>query len=164
MSKFVPALAICALSFLPLASLAAGADSAKEFVTEAIQGDNSEIMLGQLAEQHGGSQGVRDFGKTLTADHGKAKDEMMKLATSMSITPPTGPKPEAKMKYDQLSKLNGAQFDREFVKGMVEDHQKDIAEFEKQAKAGNAASKVAENQLPTLRKHLDMAKSLQAKL
>jgi putative membrane protein len=86
---------------------------------------------------------------------------MVKFAASMNIPAPTDPKPEAKQEYDRLAKLSGAEFDKEFIKGMVEDHHKDIDAFEKQARAGNAASKIAADQLPTLKKHLEMAEKLQ---
>src|SRR5262245_24242779 len=97
-------------------AIAAPADSARDFVNDAIMGDNSEIMMGQLAEQHGGSQGVRAFGQTLAADHSKAKDEMMRVAKGINLTPPNNPKPEAQREHDRLAKLSGAEFDREFIK------------------------------------------------
>jgi putative membrane protein len=59
-----------------------------------------------------------------------------------------------------MSKLSGATFDREFVKHMVDDHKKDIKEYEKEAKADDAAGAYAKETLPTLRKHLDTAQSL----
>jgi putative membrane protein len=42
------------------------------------------------------------------------------------------------------------------------DHQKDVKEFEEEAKAGHAeTSSLAMTQLPTLRKHLAIAETLQ---
>jgi putative membrane protein len=162
MKKIVSTLVgVLALALAPQFASGAAPDSAKDFVADAIKGDNSEIMMGQLAEQHGGSQGVRAFGQTLVTDHGKAKADMVKLAASMNVTPSADPKPEAKKEYDRLAKLSGAEFDREFIKGMVEDHRKDVAAFEKEAKAGHAASKIAADQLPTLKKHLEMAENLE---
>ena len=44
---------------------------------------------------------------------------------------------------------------------MIDDHQKDILEFEEQVKAANGeTSKLAESQLSTLRKHLEIARAL----
>jgi putative membrane protein len=46
---------------------------------------------------------------------------------------------------------------------MVEDHQKDIAEFKKEAGSGHGpAQQLATQTLPTLEKHLQIAKSLKA--
>ena len=55
----------------------------------------------------------------------------------------------------------GEKFDHEFAKAMVEDHKNDIREFEKEAKKKNdPAADFANETLPTLRKHLEMAQSL----
>ena len=44
---------------------------------------------------------------------------------------------------------------------MIDDHRKDIAEFRDEAREGHGAvSDLARRQLPTLRKHLDMAIAL----
>src|SRR4051812_20225950 len=49
---------------------------AAQFLTEAMKGDNSEVTLGKLAQDKGTGQGVKDFGKMLADDHGKAKDQV----------------------------------------------------------------------------------------
>jgi putative membrane protein len=43
---------------------------------------------------------------------------------------------------------------------MVTDHQKDIAEYKKGSKMKDAAGQYASEQIDTLQKHLDTAKSL----
>jgi len=66
---------------------------------------------------------------------------------------------------NKLMNLSGDQFDRAYMKEMVADHQKDIAEFEKASK--NASDMdlraFAEKTLPTLREHLQMAQSISKK-
>jgi len=79
----------------------------------------------------------------------------------MGVTPPSEPNSKQKAVYERLSKLSGDNFDREFVKAMVEDHKKDIRDFEKEAqKKNDPAAEFANETLPTLRKHLEMAQSL----
>jgi putative membrane protein len=52
-------------------------------------------------------------------------------------------------------------FDKEFTRVMVEDHQKDIAEFKNEAANGHGpVQQLAAETLPTLEKHLQIAKSL----
>jgi putative membrane protein len=140
----------------------AASPAPKDFLTDAIQGDASEIKLGQLAQQNGGSAEVRDFGKTLVADHQKAAGEVKDTAKQLGVTVNEQPTAEAQSEHDKLTKLKGAAFDKEFVHYMVSDHQKDIADFkaEADAKAGPASS-LAEKQLPVLQKHLQMARSLE---
>ena len=44
--------------------------------------------------------------------------------------PPPDVSPEQKQTMEKLTKLQGAEFDRAYVKDMVEDHVKDVAAFE----------------------------------
>lgn len=134
----------------------------KNFLTDAIQGDASEVKLGELAEKNGGSAQMKDFGKTLVTDHTKAGDQVKATAKEVGVTVKDEPSSEAQRDYDKLAKLKGAAFDREFARMSVEDHQKDIGKFQKEADAKSGpVSTMAQQQLPTLKKHLQMAQSLQ---
>ena len=78
----------------------------------------------------------------------------------MGVNPPTGPNAKQKADYEKMSKMSGAGFDKMFAAHMVADHQKDIAEYKKEAKMKDAAGEYASAQIDTLQKHLDTAKSL----
>ncbi len=155
--------AVCAAALLILPSSAL-AQSGADFLTTAVQGDNSEIMLGKLAEQKGGTAAVRHFGTTLVTDHTKAKTQATTLASSMSVSLPANAQPQAQSEADKLSKMSGTDFDNEFLSYMVTDHQKDIDDFTKEANAHDGkASALAKKQLPTLKKHLRLAQALQSR-
>jgi putative membrane protein len=144
-----------------VSSTAADAKEPKAFIEGGIQGDTSEVMMGKLASKKGTSGGVKQFGETLVDDHSKAKNEKIAVAKKIGADVPEGPSKEAQTEYDRLSKMNGQAFDREFVMHMTMDHQKDIKEFEEEAKSGHAeTSELATAQLPTLRKHLGIAQKL----
>jgi len=70
--SFVGAVSLAALA----AAAPAFAASDKAFLNKAMQGDNSEIQIGKLAEQKGASQGARDFGHMLVMDHGMHKEKV----------------------------------------------------------------------------------------
>ena len=134
------------------------AKSPTEFITDAIQGDNSKIMLGQMAEQKGGSQQVKNFGKTLVDDHSIAKEEASTVAKALGVMPPDAPMTEAMDEQKKLSTMSGDGFDHEFATYMVTDHKKDIQEFQDQAKGDDGrTSALASKQLPVLQKHLNGA-------
>ncbi|HEY1505115.1 MAG TPA: DUF4142 domain-containing protein [Stellaceae bacterium] len=136
--------------------------SAKNFLTDAAQGDAAEIKMGTLAEKNGGSAEAKDFGKMLVTDHTKAGQQVKATAEQVGVTIAEQPNSEQQKNYDKLAKLKGAAFDKEFAQMMVEDHQNDIAKFQKEADAKDgSASDLAQQQLPTLKKHLQMAQSLQ---
>lgn len=145
------------------ASNAFAAKSPQDFIKDAIQGDNSEIMLGEFVQQKASNAQVRQFGQTLVTDHSKAKDEASAVAKTLGVTPPTDASAEAKEEQAKLSKLSGADFDKEFTNFMVTDHQKDIQEFSDQTKAAaGPTSDLASKQLPALQQHLGMATTLAA--
>ena len=154
------AVAVAALLFAGPAALAADkADST--FVKKAIEGNLAEVQMGQLAQQKGASQPVRDFGVMLAKDHSDANQQAMALAQQVGVTAPSGPNAEQKKMYDKLSKLSGNTFDREFAKAMVADHKKDIREYQKEAKSKDAnVAKYAQATLPHLEQHLKAAESL----
>ena len=161
MKKWIlPGAAMLVMASAPLAL--AQSMSSNEFLTTAIKGDLAEMKVGHLAETNGGSEAVRNFGKTLVTDHTKAGDQAKSVAKQANVDIPTQPSAEAQKNYEKLSKLKGKAFDREFATMMVADHDKDIRMYEQEAKAKSGpASDLAEKQLPTLRKHLQMAKSIE---
>ncbi len=106
---------------------------ADAFIQKAIEGNLAEIKVGQLAQQKGATEGVRHFGTVLEQDHSKANQQAMTAASSMGVTPPSEPSPKEQAEYQHLASLSGSQFDKAFVKAMVKDHKKDIAEYKKEA-------------------------------
>jgi putative membrane protein len=138
--------------------------TARSFLTDAAQGDAAEIKMGTLAEKNGSSAEMKDFGKMLVTDHTKAGQQVKATAQQVGATVEEQPNSEQQKDYDKLAKLKGAEFDKEFARMSVEDHQKDIAKFQKEASANDGAvSDLAKQQLPVLQKHLQMAQSLQSK-
>ena len=120
------------------------------------------IPLGTLAATQGSSDAVRRFGTMLRTDHGQAKTEVAALARRHHVAVTDAMMPEAKAEYAKLKGLHGAAFDREFARYMVQDHQKDIADFTKETKSGDPADvrALAQKTLPTLRKHLATARAI----
>jgi len=130
------------------------------FLKEAIEGNLAEVQMGQLAQKNGMSRAVKDFGQMLVKDHSDANSKATSAANALKVTPPTAPNSKQKADYDKMSKMTGAQFDKEFAQHMVKDHQDDIKAYEKEASKNDDAGKYAKDALPTLRKHLQAAQSL----
>jgi len=140
--------------------------SDSSFVNEAAIGGMSEVELGRLASTKATNPEVKKFGQMMVTDHSKANDELKALATKKGWTLPTEPDSSHKSTLDTLKSKNGADFDKEYVEEMVDDHETDVKAFEDKAK--NATDPdlkaFAEKTLPTLRKHLDAIKAIQAKM
>ena len=145
-----------------IGSSALAKDSASQtFLTKAIQGNLAEVAMGQLAEQQGSSSDVKAYGQMLQKDHSDANTKAMAAASAMGVSAPSEPTKKQISEHDQLAKLTGDKFDREFAKHMVMDHKKDIAEYQKASKRQDGqVSQYAGTTLPTLQKHLETAQSL----
>ena len=131
------------------------------FLTDAMKGDNGEVAIGKLAVAQGMSQKAKDFGTMLATEHGAHKDKVGALLTSAGGMASDEATDEGKANLAKLTPLKGAEFDKAFKAAMIEDHQKDIAKYEKQAAGSDAATAaLAKDTLPTLKKHLETAKAL----
>ena len=154
----------CAMAGVLLAGCSAGGDSGK-FMNAAAQGGLAEVQLGRLAAERGSSEAVRQFGQHMVMDHSKANQELMQLAQRKGIALPQEVSSEQKSEADKLSKLSGADFDKEYIGYMVKDHQEDAEEFREQAEKGADADvkDFAAKTLPIIEGHLKMARDLKDK-
>ena len=139
-----------------------GGDHPGQFLANAVEANNAEIEAGQAATKMGSTKPVRDYGKMLVDDHKKANDAAKKLAQSMNVPVPTGTTTEAQSELKMATSMSGTGFDKDFVSAMVKDHQKAIEMFQREADSGDPAqvTAFAKQTLPTLKKHLQTAQSL----
>jgi putative membrane protein len=139
--------------------------SADSFLKDAAQGGAAEVEMGKVAVANAQNPEVKKFGQMMVDDHTKAGNELKELAGKKNIAVPADIGSHKSM-LDKLKGLKGADFDKEYVSEMVSDHETDVAEFEKQA--ANATDPdvkaFAAKTLPTLKKHLDAIKAIQAKM
>jgi putative membrane protein len=140
------------------ASTHAAAD--QTFVKKAAAGGMAEVELGRLAADKATSPDVKQFGKKMVDDHGKANDQLKSLARTKNIELPSDLTAKDKALRDRLSKLSGAAFDRAYMRAMVTDHTADVTEFRTESKSGvdPDVKSWAATTLPTLEGHLKMAK------
>jgi putative membrane protein len=138
----------------------------QEFAQKAAEGGLLEVQLGQLAQQQAKDQQVVQFGQRMLQDHGNANEKLIAIAEQKAIQLPRELSGDAQQTYDELQQLSGAEFDKAYMDGMVEDHEKDVKLFEQQAQSGQDPDlqAFAEETLPTLRKHLELAKQVQSQI
>lgn len=144
----------------------------RDFVEDQLADGNAEAELGRLAQERASSAEVREFAGMMIRDHRQAGEELQHIATRHKIQPETAGTSGEAMDDDhddlreRLSKLSGAEFDREYIDAMVDDHQKAVdAVKERSEDSDNADVKQwAAKTLPTLRQHLERAKQIQDNL
>ena len=145
-------------------SSSAGNDT--DFMKEAAIGGMAEVELGRLAATKAVNAEVKKFGQMMVEDHSKANADLKALASKKNVTLPTDVDAEKKSTMEELRGKNGASFDQEYVEEMVDDHEEDVAAFEKQAQNATDpdVKAFAAKTLPVLKKHLDAIKAIQAKM
>jgi putative membrane protein len=158
---------ISCVGLVTVSALAADVSSSdKSFVLKAAQGGMTEVQLGQLASDKATSPDVKDFGAKMVTDHGKANDELKTIAASKSIT--IADKLDAKHQamVDKMTALSGTDFDKAYVKAMVDAHKKDDALFSKEASSGSDADikAFAAKTDQTVKMHLTMIEDIQSKM
>lgn len=136
------------------------------FLAEAAQGGMAEVELGKLAATKAQDAEVKKFAQMMVDDHSKANAELKTLAAKKNLTLPTDVGSSHKSTMDELKALTGADFDKAYVEAMVDDHETDVAAFKDQAEDSTDpdVKAFAAKTLPTLQKHLDAIKAIQAKM
>ncbi len=135
------------------------------FITDAAQGGVAEVAMGQVALKNSQNAEVKKFAQMMITDHTKVNTELKALAAKKNVTV-TDDIGKHKATMDKLTGQTGPGFDRTYVDAMVNDHEADVAEFQKQA--DNATDPdvkaFAAKTLPTLKKHLEAIKAIQSKM
>jgi putative membrane protein len=134
----------------------------KAFVAKALAGGRAEVKLGDLAGKQAANERVKEFAARMVKDHTEANAKLEELARNQKTTVTADPKRDKEDTFAKLSKLSGNEFDRAYIKHMVEKHQKTAIMFENESKNGLDAEvkKFAEATLPTVQAHLKMAKEI----
>ena len=140
--------------------------STSEFMTKVSDVGMTEVKLGQMAQEKGTNQRVKDFGAMMVKDHTAAGDELKNMARQKNVTLPETMSNDHQKKTDDLNKKTGKDFDKAYIKAMVDGHQSAVSDFEKASKNTKDADVKAwvDKTLPTLRMHLDSAKAIQKSL
>jgi len=185
-----------ALLLLTVSLIPVYAHHGTQFLTKAMEANAAEVKLGELAESKAQNQSVKDFAAMVVKDHTMALDKMqmlMEQRVNDKVSTATNTNwhtmkltPMQQKTFDRLSKMSGADFDREFMKMMVAEHQTAIRDFETHARSHGATTSstttgrqkpapdntkvdyardtdtvaFANETLPTLKQHLEMAQNV----
>lgn len=103
----------------------------RNFVADMLADGNAEVELGKFAEQRASSPQVKRFARMMVDDHTKAGEQLKQIAATYDIQPDTSKgSDKAQDLMDKLSKLKGADFDREYISAMVDNHSDAVDKLE----------------------------------
>ncbi|MBY0522060.1 MAG: DUF4142 domain-containing protein [Gemmataceae bacterium] len=138
----------------------------EQFVMKASASGLAEINLGMLATRRAANPDVKKFGQHMVDDHTKANKELLTIAGKKSFSVADRMDKQHQDAADALAKLEGSDFDRQFMSQMVKDHEEAVALFTAKAKDAKDSDlrAFAEKTLPTLKEHHKMARDLADKM
>ena len=133
------------------------------FLTKSANSGLAEVQLAKLAQQKATIDAVKSFAAMLERDHTSVNDQVKNLAGQRNVSLPAAPSEDKQKMYNDMEKMTGKAFDKEYISMMVKAHGDGIKLFE-DTKANAADIDVknfADKILPTLKMHLDSAKAIQ---
>jgi putative membrane protein len=152
----------------------------RNWVEDRVKSGMTEVKLGELGGEKARNPEAKEFGQMIVSDHTKANDELKQVLSKHNITVTADVDND---KIERFSKLtSGAEFDREFINTMVDDHESTVKALEdrldKEGDDENAryTPKKSDNPveadlnqwaakvIPTVREHLQKAKQIDQKL
>src|SRR5712671_2328391 len=141
-------------------------NSDQDFVTRAAQGNSAEIELGKIVAAKSKNPSVKQFAQMMVKDHTTALNELQELAQAKNLNFSSDLPDDAKSLQAKLSSDTGKQLDKDYMDGMVEDHQKDVQEFTDKSQTAKDpdVKQWAGKTLPILQKHLEKAQQVDARL
>lgn len=130
------------------------------FLQKAAADGLAEVELGTLAQEKAMRDEVRQFAARMVADHRKANESLMEIAGAKRVQLPTQPDARHRRHAERLRKLSGPDFDRAYMKLMLDDHKDAVKDFERQTRSARDSDvrDFASRTLLTLRDHLGAAR------
>ncbi|MNF68849.1 hypothetical protein D3C84_507160 [compost metagenome] len=155
-ASFVALLGLCASS--------AFAQSPAEFINDASAKGMADIEASRLAHQKSESKEVKDYTIVVINDRTTANQHLAKIAKQLDL--PVAPREEVMEKAKALMPqvMEGATFDEAYAASQVKTTQEAIEQLQQTAQTTDVPQikAFAEETLPKLQNHLEMARALQA--
>ena len=104
------------------------------FVDKAATGGMAEVQLSKLAMDKAQSAEVKQFARKMVEDHTKADLQLKQIAEKKDIAVPSAMETEHQKTYDRLAQLEGADFDKQYMRAMAKDHDQTVKLFQEQSR------------------------------
>jgi putative membrane protein len=134
----------------------------RSFISQAAYSSLAEVDLGKLAQTQASSQQVREFGGRMVTEHTQMNNDLIAVASSKGITPPTSTDDGREAISDMLEKLSGSDFDRQYIPQQLADHETTLALFQGQANRGQDVQlrQFATRYTPVIQRHVEMLRRM----
>jgi putative membrane protein len=138
----------------------------KNFIIQAEEDNIQEGAMGRLAKENSRNKAIKNYADTLVKDQSDALQKLTDIMQKYGVKQPTAPSGDRPQEVAQLKGLSRRAFDRKFVNLVVQDHEKAIATFQREANSAEDGDvrHYAINMLPTIDNHLKKAQELETRM
>jgi putative membrane protein len=132
------------------------------FVKEIAKGGMAEVSNGELASQKAADKRVKDFGRMMASDHGKANAQLAELARAKAIELPATLNPDQQQHKAMLEQEQAARFDNAYLGEQLTAHQQAVLLLQHEINSGQDVEirQWAMDTLPVVNHHLEIVTSL----
>jgi putative membrane protein len=133
------------------------------FMEKAAMSDMAEIQLSQIAQQKATRDDVKQLAGRMVQDHTKTSSELKSIASGANVTLPTTLDRKHQQAVQKMQGMTaGADFDRQYLNLLLDDHKQAVALFRSESKSGKNpdAKAFAAKTLPALEEHLQMVQAM----
>ena len=127
----------------------------RDFLERASQGSNAEVSMGKVVDEHALRPEVLAFGKLMVADHQAINEQLRAIAAKKKIemTKSLG---DHQQDFDRVVDLERDEFDRAYVRVMIQSHHQAAELFRNEAANGidPELKAFAASTLPKIEAHL----------
>jgi len=138
----------------------------RDFLIKMSSCGHAAVQYSELAAKQANNQAVKDFANKMVKDHGECNQDLAKIAKDDKIAIVVGLEKDTRAELARLGALKGDEFDRAYLKTMIEGHEKAIGMFEAQSKSGKdeKLNTFATLKTRSMKEHLKEARDLAAKI
>lgn len=136
----------------------------RDFMKAAAESGHAELQAARLATTKSANAQIKSYAQMLIDDHTEANAQLTQIAKAEGVSLPTEPSLMQKGKLQLLKRADGLDFDKRFAEDMgVDAHRKVIELFREEVANGRdpQVKAFAQQVLPKLERHLEMAQQLQ---
>jgi putative membrane protein len=136
------------------------------FIRQALTGNVLEVRLGRLAQSKATNAAVKQFAQRMVTDHTMMQNQWAALANKSGL--PTGVALDPAQEQDarQLEQLSSTAFDQAYMREMLQDHRKDLGEFQREGTTADAPEvrQLATTGVSTIQQHLSLAQQVSSQI
>jgi putative membrane protein len=136
-----------------------------DFLIKSADARMLDAQVGLLAFEKSTNSAIRDFGEQIMKDHSVLLEKIKTLAVQRNISLPNQISNRKVDDHRNLSKEDGQEFDRTFIKMIIVDHERDLKLFKKAVESNDPEVRAfAKRYLPLIQSDLDKIKKIKLEL